>query len=322
MSVHDSESDNSEVIFARRRYRVPIYSSSEEEEESVEEWSDPSGNQPNIRPFVSPSGFVMDDISLRSDAEVEHCYELFVPDTLVEEIVVQTNLYASQVEAGSLRSNRRGNPPQVISKQLKRGKAIAKQNKKGITILKWKDKRDILVLSTKHSSEMVNVQSRSGNKLKPKIIVDYNRGKATVNLSDQMNGYNSPLRRSLKWYRKLAIELLLNTAVLNSFILFKNITTKRISITEFRKKLAVYLTNCKEAEVPSSSIATSKKRHNLQTQPGRVSAVRKCCKSCYEENAAQSGRKIARNLTKQVITFCDTCEGQPFLCLPCFNKIH
>ncbi|CAK9820086.1 PiggyBac transposable element-derived protein 4 [Anthophora quadrimaculata] len=177
-------------------------------------------------------------------------------------------------------------------------------------------------MSTKHSSEMVNVQSRSGNKLKPKIIVDYNRGKAAVDLSDQMNGYNSPLRRSLKWYRKLAIELLLNTAVLNSFILFKNITMKRISITEFRKKLAVYLTNCKEADVPSSSIATSKKRHNLQTKPSRISAVRKYCKSCYEENAAQSGRKIAQNLTKQVITFCDTCEGQPFLCLPCFNKIH
>ncbi|KAI4472517.1 hypothetical protein M0802_016744 [Mischocyttarus mexicanus] len=63
---------------------------------------------------------------------------------------------------GTLRTNRRGNSHQVLSTKLKRGQIIAKENNHGITILKWKDKKDILVLSTKHSSEMVNVKCRSG----------------------------------------------------------------------------------------------------------------------------------------------------------------
>ncbi|CAK9796190.1 hypothetical protein ANTQUA_LOCUS658 [Anthophora quadrimaculata] len=37
---------------------------------------------------------------------------------------------------GTLRSNRRGNPQQVISKKLKREEIIAKENEQGITILK------------------------------------------------------------------------------------------------------------------------------------------------------------------------------------------
>ncbi|XP_014476746.1 PREDICTED: piggyBac transposable element-derived protein 4-like isoform X2 [Dinoponera quadriceps] len=527
MSVEECESDSSENIFAKKRPRVDVFLSSEEEEENVGEWHDPRGNQPNIVPFTHPFGFVSENLHIRSDIAIETCYELFVPGKLFEEIAEQTNLHASQqlkggctqrlvkwtvtnkseikrffglilwmglvklpaiylywshdpvymqtfpqkimsrnrfelllrmlhfaddrnsngsnrlfkiqpvidtlemnfkkyynptkdmcideslipfrgriifrqylkqkrhkygvkifklccesgytyalrvytgkalekenttptkivmslcrdlfdkghtlytgnwytsLElaeklinknihlVGTLRSNRQGNPQQVISKKLKRGEIIAKENKQGITILKWKDKRDILVLSTKHSSEMVNVESRSEHKLKPQIIVDYNRGKAAVYLSDQMNAYNNPLCKSMKWYRKLAFELLLNTTVLNSYILYKDITKKNISITEFREKLAVHLTNCREEDIPSGSIATtSKKRHKHQKQPGKVSAVRKYCKLCYEKNAKQSGRAMARKMTKQVVTFCDTCEGQPFLCLPCFNKIH
>ncbi|KAL0278096.1 UNVERIFIED_CONTAM: hypothetical protein PYX00_000005 [Menopon gallinae] len=139
---------------------------------------------------------------------------------------------------GTLRTNRRGNSHQVLSTKLKRGEIIAKENNQGITILKWKDKRDILVLSTKHSSEVVNVECRSGGQIKPQIVVDYNRQKSAVDLYDQMNAYNNPLRKSLKWYRKLAFELLLNTTVVNSYILYKNIMKQKISITEFRKKIS------------------------------------------------------------------------------------
>lgn len=161
---------------------------------------------------------------------------------------------------GTLRTNRRGNSHQVLSTKLKRGQIIAKENNHGITILKWKDKKDILVLSTKHSSEMVNVECRTGRQMKPQIIVDYNRQKSAVDLSDQLNAYNNPLRKSLKWYRKLAFELLLNTTVVNSYILYKNITKQKISITEFRKKLAVHLTSCDKENIPPSRIARRSKK--------------------------------------------------------------
>ena len=42
-------------------------------------------------------------------------------------------------------------------------------------VLKWKDKRDVTVLSTIHDNSMVKTVSRRGLETeKPKVIVDYN----------------------------------------------------------------------------------------------------------------------------------------------------
>lgn len=81
-----------------------------------------------------------------------------------------------------------------------------------------------------------------------------------------MNAYNNPLRRIIKWYRKLAFELLLNTTVVNSYILYKDITKQKINVTEFQKKLAVYLTSCEKEDIPSNRIArrSKKQQHKLQ----------------------------------------------------------
>lgn len=38
----------------------------------------------------------------------------------------------------------------MIKKKLKRREVIAKQYNNDITILKWRDKRDVLAISTKH----------------------------------------------------------------------------------------------------------------------------------------------------------------------------
>ncbi|KAL6417637.1 hypothetical protein ACFW04_011818 [Cataglyphis niger] len=114
---------------------------------------------------------------------------------------------------GTLRKNRRDNPKEVVAQKLKRGDVIARENKNGVTVLKWKDKRDVLMLSTKHSAEMTTIQKRNCTKEKPRMVVEYNLGKSSVDLSDQMVAYCSPLRKTIKWYRKLAIELLLNTCI-------------------------------------------------------------------------------------------------------------
>ncbi|KAL6433497.1 hypothetical protein ACFW04_006540 [Cataglyphis niger] len=125
---------------------------------------------------------------------------------------------------GTLRKNRRGNSVEVVSKKLKRGELIARENKSGITNLKWKDKRDVLMLSMKHSAEMATVHKKFYSCEKPKMIVDYNLGKSSVDLLNQMIAYSSPLRKTLKWYRKLAIELLLNTCMNKSCNVFNKMS--------------------------------------------------------------------------------------------------
>nr|CAH7755185.1 unnamed protein product [Callosobruchus chinensis] len=99
---------------------------------------------------------------------------------------------------GTLRSNRRGNPREVIEKKLKKGEVFGLENERGICILKWKDKRDVLLWSTKHSTETVEIQRRTGAIQKPQAVVDYNEAKSSIDQSDQMTSYNAPLRKSLK----------------------------------------------------------------------------------------------------------------------------
>ena len=43
---------------------------------------------------------------------------------------------------------------------------------------------------------------------KPMVVVDYNRGKCAVDLSDQMIAYSTPHRRTLKLYTKLAFRVI------------------------------------------------------------------------------------------------------------------
>lgn len=82
--------------------------------------------------------------------------------------------------------------------------------------MKWRDKRDVFLLSTKHSDRFKKITKQGKEILKPQIVLHYNKAKGAVDLSDQMAAYSTPLRKSVKWYRKLAIDMLLNTAIVTA----------------------------------------------------------------------------------------------------------
>ncbi|XP_047345311.1 piggyBac transposable element-derived protein 4-like [Vespa velutina] len=225
---------------------------------------------------------------------------------------------------GILQVNRRDIPKDILSKKLQRGEIIAREHKNGITILKWKDKRNVLMLSTKHSTEMVTVNGRRNNCIKPKIIADYNISKSYVDLSDHMTSYLSPLRKGQKWYKRLAFELLFNTSVINAWIMHNNIINNRISILEFRQKLVKQLTehlNNTDTSLPRMQL-TIRRHHEIQSKNGSARQTRRRCKRCYEENVKKFGREFAKNRTKKVTTFCGNCTSNPYYCLPCFNTVH
>lgn len=94
----------------------------------------------------------------------------------------------------------------------------------------------VLMLSTRHSAEITTVRKKFYSYEKPKIVVEYNLKKSSVDLSDQMIAYSSPLRKTLKWYRKLAIEILLNTCMVNAMVLFKQTTRKKYSKSRFQNE--------------------------------------------------------------------------------------
>ena len=73
---------------------------------------------------------------------------------------------------------------------------------------------------------------------KPLCGLDYNEAKKGVDLSDQISSYYTALRRGIKWYRNVALELITRTAIVNSWTLHKNSAAKSLSLLEFRETLA------------------------------------------------------------------------------------
>lgn len=143
---------------------------------------------------------------------------------------------------GTLRANRKYNSPEVVAAKLTRGDRIVRESSNGILELKWKDKRDVMVLSTKHNDDMVEIAKRGGTIVKPKTIVDYNQGKTFIDLSDPMSSYSCYLRRTIKWYRRLILKLLLGTCVANGLVVYNTMNpTSIMDIVTFRKKIAEYL---------------------------------------------------------------------------------
>ena len=43
-----------------------------------------------------------------------------------------------------------------------------------------------------------------------------NKGKQGIDISDQMASYFTALRKTIRWYHKIGLEFLLNTAVVNA----------------------------------------------------------------------------------------------------------
>lgn len=86
---------------------------------------------------------------------------------------------------------------------------------------------------------MTSITNKRGKVVtKPSTIVDYNTTKGFIDISDQLASYSSPVRKSLKWYRKVAVELITNTTVVNLFIAYTKLEQKRLDITKFREEIA------------------------------------------------------------------------------------
>ncbi|KAI4456180.1 hypothetical protein MML48_8g00008220 [Holotrichia oblita] len=86
-------------------------------------------------------------------------------------------------------------------------------------------------------NEMVNAAKRGQAIFKPKMVFEYNKCKAFIDLSIDIKAYNTSLRRSLKWYRKLALELLPGRTLVNAHIAHQKIANEKLSISKFTEEV-------------------------------------------------------------------------------------
>ncbi|CAG5035482.1 unnamed protein product [Parnassius apollo] len=224
---------------------------------------------------------------------------------------------------GTLRKNIKYLPKYVMEAQSKPGEFAAKENSKGITVMKWRDKREVCLLSTKHSIGFIKTKNKRGIEvIKPKIILmDYNKAKAAVDLSDQMTAYSSPLRKSIKWYKKLALELLLNTAVVNARVLYEATTKKKIPIIEFRRKLSQQMIDSNPRDGANIPCRPKRIKHSLVKADGKAATTRKFCVGCSKLIHKRMEEKLPKTKPKRLRHFVQFAQTS-HICADCFDKKH
>ena len=248
-----------------------------------------------------------------------------------------------------------------MAAKLKRGEMISREDENGIVVLKWKDTRDVRMLSTKHKPVFVEVTRRNRRqsceeeeeedtgvdvdvsgpsnapvtesrnrrrcstvtRQKPEAVVAYNKGKSGIDLSDRMASYATTLRKGVKWYRKLGIELLLGLTVVNARLIFQKVKGKKIKMRLFREAIALSLLDCKTTEkykrprVSQGQVHVPESLINEQNKE-----IFRTCKICYQTISAQQGRDEARKKNPKSKYYCSACPGKPVMCIPCFTKFH
>lgn len=162
-----------------------------------------------------------------------------------------------------------------------------------------------------------------------------------VDRCDQFTSYYSCPRKSVRWYKKVIFHLL-DISVINSYLLYKEITKSKISILNFRELLIRGLLGISDdlkdgrklvkrgsmniirnipvtlipEHVTSESAIPATPQHTLEKIPVPENSKRKSnflrCREC-----SKNGKR------GQTSWRCKMCETKPPLCVgKCFENFH
>lgn len=208
---------------------------------------------------------------------------------------------------GTLQMNRRGNPRAVTSKRLTRGRLIYRKNQKGVCVMKWKDKRDVLTISTEHTPDLIQTTNRRGRPVtKPRIIHFYNTYMKGVDRHDQMLSYYPCEHKTVRWYKKIGIHIM-QMMFVNAYFMFKEGTGNNLGLESFRNQvLRGLLPPVTRTAPPAQPIHMPKE---LERNASGLYKRRKCAR-CW----------TLRKKRKDSNMSCPDCDVG--LCVACFAPWH
>ncbi|XP_015440316.1 PREDICTED: uncharacterized protein LOC107195061 [Dufourea novaeangliae] len=160
-------------------------------------------------------------------------------------------------------------------------------------------------------------------KIKPLAIMEYNIGKTGIDRSDQMVSYAINIRKIIKWYRKLALHLLLGTTFVNAHIVYQRATQKKIEIRKFRELLITEWLSSENTMPDTNRHKRRKVSHHLEIRKNQQNKpVRRMCVLFYQQKRQTVERQQARKNVKKTTTYCLNCPKSPQMCLDCFDEYH
>ncbi|XP_014614648.1 PREDICTED: piggyBac transposable element-derived protein 4-like [Polistes canadensis] len=220
---------------------------------------------------------------------------------------------------GTVRINRKEMPRELKSHVLQQGEATIFTTKEMVAI-KWKDKKDVVMLTTMHDLSFVEAgkQNRyTGQKtLNPTAVVDYNQYMGGVDVGDQMLSKFHTVRRCKKAYKKMFFYFI-DMMLLNTYVIFKNQKKDR-AFHVFKQLLAEeiidkYLPNI---NVDKASVNDSFTRFTGRHFPVRIPAIpakgNKTSKRCV--------LCLSKSIRRETVFKCHICDKA--LCIDHFKEFH
>lgn len=224
--------------------------------------------------------------------------------------LLEKNTYCT----GTLRVGRKETPEDVKKAKLRPGESVHRYGG-NVCVGKWKDKREVLYITTEHENTLEEVLSKFGtSKIKPAPIVQYNKYMSGIDLQDQLQSYYPSHRKTIRWYKKVGIHIM-ETMLYNSYMLYNKYSTPKMSFLEYRESVVeAMVPEIQAKEKPGQSNENQGFQHGpskLEKGPGDR-RLRKKCRWCSK-----------RGIRKDTSFYCKSCPELPGLCLdPCFKEFH
>uniref|UniRef100_A0A1B6MI17 PiggyBac transposable element-derived protein domain-containing protein n=1 Tax=Graphocephala atropunctata TaxID=36148 RepID=A0A1B6MI17_9HEMI len=238
---------------------------------------------------------------------------------------------------GTIMLNRSGLPAIVkpqrknVKKQtpklkLQQGDIKTFRKDEKFSLLLWKDKKVVSVLSTLYGDNTTQTVRRLKRDnvveevRKPTVICKYNKSMGGVDLADHYISSYSFTRKSIKWWRKVFFWLL-ETAIVNSFVLYNANQNQQHQVRQrcYRKMLIKELVgevrNVKKRGRPSNSVDDERLNGKLHLPYPLQTGKTKDCSVCSDRRPGMQ--------RKRTNFFCKTCTNNPGLHIgECFEKYH
>lgn len=278
---------------------------------------------------ANPDGPVVGVVTRLLEPYLNQGYTVYL-DRYFTSVKLFDNLWQQDTLAvGTIMSNRRDLPQQAFAKKLKKGEQVFRRRDHLLSI-KWKDVRDVFMVSTKHTAEMKEVQQRGNHqKIKPTAVVDYNKNKVGVDRSDQSLSYYSFRRYSVKWWKKLFMHLF-DLSMVNAWIVYnKTRSGKKMSLVEYYMVITngfVESAGVDMSDVVQSPQSGAGRVHGREHFPAQIPAtekgtegkVQRRCVVCAERGKHSAKGKSVR---KDTTVMCKKCQV-PLCVLDCFKSYH
>ncbi|XP_049770472.1 piggyBac transposable element-derived protein 4-like [Schistocerca cancellata] len=203
---------------------------------------------------------------------------------------------------GTVNPSRKSLPMMKSAKEMKRGDYDWATSNTGLSVMKWKDKRSVHLLSNFHDpiqTTGVTRKEKDGNEIKvscPIGLSDYNGNMNYADKFDQLKGVYETDRKSRKWWHRI-FWYFVDATVVNAFIIHKEMKLPKMTLKDFRREITrdlvapALVASRGEKQSQSSHLQFNKKKPNVPKsvclessshQPER-STRRRCAACSYKK---------------------------------------